>query len=227
MDRFKNLRRLQVEVPEENGAGGGGFVKVQEAQIEEAVDKDASEDPGQFVGMMARRRAALMGNCKGDYVGVPSDPFLSRILCKQGDSKVLFADKVVKFTGSGKLKKLIMLITDFAIYFVDPDADVLKRRIALAAVERVYLSKFTDNFFVLIIPTEYDCLMASTRKAEIANVLVGATKGEVDVLFSNRFEYNAADDVLKEIEFEEVEGGIKARITKREIREQVMDDADS
>ncbi|KAG6537356.1 hypothetical protein ZIOFF_002445 [Zingiber officinale] len=106
-----------------------------------------------------------------------------------GDRTVLFADKVIKVTGSGKMKKQIMLITDFAIYLVDSDADALKRRIALAAVEKICSSKFSDNFFALIIPTEYDCLMASTRKTEIVNVLIEATKGateELEVVFSNR-----------------------------------------
>ncbi|CAL9144763.1 uncharacterized protein LOC104000657 [Musa acuminata AAA Group] len=221
MDRFKNLTKLQVEVEEENGDGGYDGEKALEAQNEEAETKEVAEEMGQFTGLKVRRRAALFGECKGDYVGVPSDPFLHRILTKQGDITVLFADKVVKFTGSGKMKKHILLITDFAIYLVDPDADVLKRRIALAAVEKICLSKFDDNFFALIVPTEYDCLMASTRKIEIANVLMEATKGaseEIEVVFSDRFEYHAADDMVKEVEFEEVNGGIKTRITKKEIQ---------
>ena len=114
----------------------------------------------------------------------------SRTFDVTGDSKVLFADKVLKFTGSGKMKHRILLITDFAIYVVDPDCDALKRRIALAAVEKLSLSELGDNFFAIIIPTEYDILMASTRKAEIVNALVEATKSasdyELDVLHSNR-----------------------------------------
>lgn len=110
-------------------------------------------------------------------------------IISSGDRTVLFADKVIKVTGSGKMKKQIMLITDFAIYLVDSDADALKRRIALASVEKICSSKFRDNFFALIIPTEYDCLMASTRKTEIVNVMVEATKGateEHEVIFSDR-----------------------------------------
>lgn len=107
-----------------------------------------------------------------------------------GDKEVLFADKVLKFTASGKMKRRILMITDFAIYIVDPEADALKRRIALAAVERMCLSELSDNFFAIIIPTEYDVLMASTRKTEIVTVLVEATKSasdyELEVCFSNR-----------------------------------------
>lgn len=107
-----------------------------------------------------------------------------------GDKQVLFADKVLKITGSEKMKRRILLITNFAIYIVDPDSDTLKRRIALAAVETMCLSELSDNFFAIIIPTEYDLLMASTRKSEIVTVLVEATKSasnyELDVVFSNR-----------------------------------------
>lgn len=107
-----------------------------------------------------------------------------------GDNQVLFADKVLKFTGSGKMKRRILLITDFAIYIVDPENNSLKRRIALAAVDKMCLSELSDNFFSIIIPTEYDLLMASTRKTEIVTVLVEATKNasnyELEVAFSNR-----------------------------------------
>lgn len=103
---------------------------------------------------------------------------------------MLFADKVLKFTVSGKMKPRLLVITEFAIYIVDPDTDSLKRRIALAAVEKICLSELSDNFFSIIIPTEYDLLMASTRKKEIVNVLVGATKSASDyaleVSLSNR-----------------------------------------
>ena len=107
-----------------------------------------------------------------------------------GDKHVLFADKVLKFTSSGKMKRRILMITDFAIYIVDPDTNALKRRIALAAVDKMCLSELSDNFFAIIIPTEYDLLMASTRKTEIVTVLVEATKSasdyELEVVFSNR-----------------------------------------
>lgn len=84
MDRFKNLTKLQVEVEEENGDGGYDGEKALEAQNEEAEVKEVAEEMGQFTGLKVRRRAALFGECKGDYVGVPSDPFLHRILTKQG-----------------------------------------------------------------------------------------------------------------------------------------------
>lgn len=88
------------------------------------------------------------------------------------------------------MKRRILLITDFAMYIVDPESDALKRRIALAAVEKMCLSELSDNFLAIIIPTEYDLLLASTRKTEIVTVLVETAKSasdyELEVAFSNR-----------------------------------------
>ncbi|MBA0806363.1 hypothetical protein Gohar_005817 [Gossypium harknessii] len=89
------------------------------------------------------------------------------------------------------MKRRILMVTDFAVYLVDPDTATLKRRIALAAVDKICLSELSDNFFAIIVPTEYDLLMASTRKTEIVTVLVDATKNaseyELEVDFSNRY----------------------------------------
>ncbi|KAM7504842.1 hypothetical protein LguiB_003746 [Lonicera macranthoides] len=108
------------------------------------------------------------------------------------------------------MKRHILIITDGAIYIVDLDTDKLKRRIALTAVEKICLSNLSDNFFSIITPTEYDLLMASTRKTEIMTLLLQAFKStsahEPDLFSSTRFEYQAAADLAKEIQFEEVEG---------------------
>ncbi|KAG9134345.1 hypothetical protein Leryth_016240 [Lithospermum erythrorhizon] len=117
------------------------------------------------------------------------------------------------------MKRRILVITEFAIYIIDPETDVLKRRIALAAVEKVCMSELSDNFLAIIIPTEYDLLMASTRKTKIAKVLIeaimNASDYELDVFLSNSFEYQAAAYQVKELQFEEVEGGIKTRIVPK------------
>ncbi|XVF53458.1 hypothetical protein PTKIN_Ptkin05aG0100800 [Pterospermum kingtungense] len=184
MNRFKAQRQVQIgepENPDDQQEESGMRLR--------SSDTNASEDLEPFMGVKVRRKASLRREYKGDYLDVPSCPFLMKILQKQGDKQVLFADKVLKFTSSGKMKRRIIMITDFAIYIVDPDADRLKRRIALAAVDKMCLSELSDNFFAIIIPTEYDLLMASTRKTEIVTVLVEATKSasdyELEVVFSN------------------------------------------
>ncbi|XP_054796332.1 uncharacterized protein LOC129301764 isoform X1 [Prosopis cineraria] len=232
MERFRTERRVQIQDSRSDPSKDGGVEDDDssrgrydnEIEQEENLrlsfsNGSVSEDQEPFMGIKVRRKASLHRDFKGDYIDVPSQPSLMKILQKQGDKQVLFADKVLKFTGLGKMKKRILLITDFAIYIVDPDTGALKRRIALAAVERMCLSELSDNFFAVIIPTEYDLFMASTRKTEIVTVLVEATKSasdyQLDVVFSNRFEYNAASDIVKEIQFEEVEGGVKTRILRK------------
>ena len=88
------------------------------------------------------------------------------------------------------MKRRILIVTDFALYVIDPETLSLKRRITLSAVEKLYLSKLSDNFFAIVIPTEYDMLMASTRKTEIVTVLVDAAKNtsnfELDVIFKDK-----------------------------------------
>ncbi|KAF7830657.1 myosin IB heavy chain [Senna tora] len=232
MERFRTQRRVQIqdsrsELPKYDDVEDEDSSRVLddgEIQQEERLrlrpsNGNVSEDQEPFMGIKVRRKASLHRDYKGDYIDIPSQPFLMRILRKQGDKQVLFADKVLKFTGSGKMKRRILLITDFAIYIVDPETGALKRRIALAAVEKMCLSELSDNFFAVIIPTEYDLLMASTRKTEVVTVLVEATKSasdyQLEVVFSNRFEYNAASDLVKEIQFDEVEGGVKTRILRK------------
>ncbi|XP_043698440.1 myosin IB heavy chain [Telopea speciosissima] len=220
MEKFKSLRKVNIQIPETDD----DVIETPEAKEEKGIrfkppQNNIPEDQEPFMGVKVRRRASLHRDHQGDYLDVPSQPSLMKILEKQGDRQVLFADKVLKFTGSGKMKRRILLITDFAIYIVDPETDALKRRIALAAVDKLCLSELSDNFFAIIIPTEYDILIASTRKTEIVTVLVEATKStseyELEVLFSNRFEYHAASELVKEVEFEEVEGGVKTRILRK------------
>ncbi|KAF2315514.1 hypothetical protein GH714_039974 [Hevea brasiliensis] len=220
MRKYKSNRRVQIDdsqLPKNDGEDGD---EGDESRMRlKPSGSNVSEDQEPFMGIKVRRKASLHRDVRGDYIDVPSNPYLMKILQKQGDNQVLFADKVLKFTSSGKMKRRILLITDFAIYIVDPDTDTLKRRIALAAVEKMFLSELSDNFFAIIIPTEYDILMASTRKTEIVGVLVEATKSssdyELEVVFSNSFEYHAAAELVKEVQFEEVEGGVKTRIVRK------------
>ncbi|KAL3652420.1 hypothetical protein CASFOL_002101 [Castilleja foliolosa] len=219
-------RRIQIDVAgdppprfddeetlDDDSADGSGSLKLRPS------NSNITEDLEPFMGVKVRRKASRLRDYIGDYLDVQSRPYLMKILEKQGDRKVLFADKVLKFTGSGKMKQRILLITDFAIYIVDPISDALKRRIALAAVEKLCLSELSDNFLAIIIPTEYDLLVASTRKTEIVTVLADASKSssdyELEVSLSNSFEYNAAAEFVKEVQFEEVDGGVRTRIVHK------------
>ncbi|GAV59955.1 LOW QUALITY PROTEIN: Myosin_TH1 domain-containing protein, partial [Cephalotus follicularis] len=112
------------------------------------ANSNVTEDQEPFMGVKGRRIASRHRNYKGDYLDVPSRLHLLKILQKQGD-QVLFADKVMKFMGSGKMKSRIVLITEFAIYIV-PEMDSLKRRIALAAVDKICLRELSDHFLAAV-----------------------------------------------------------------------------
>lgn len=226
MSWYQSRRKVQIDDPKPADDGkvtGGEEEEDNNKSLKiKTLDKSSSKNvvnQEPFMGVKVRRKASVIRDYKCDYLDVPSIPFLEKILEKHGDKKVFFADRVVKFTSTGKMKRRILLVTDFAVYVVDPDMGTLKRRVSLAAVEKVSLSELSDNFFAIIIPTEYDILMASARNTEIVSILMEATHTtsnyELEVLRSNSFEYNAAADLVKEIIFEEVEGGVKTRIQRK------------
>nr|XP_017242652.1 PREDICTED: myosin heavy chain IB-like isoform X2 [Daucus carota subsp. sativus] len=203
MSWYQSRRKVQIEDPKPADDGEDEETNDKISLKIKSLDKSVSrnvvnQEP--FMGVKVRRKASFVR----DY---------------RGDKKIFFADKVLKFTSTGKMKRRILLVTDFAVYIVDPDMGTLKRRVSLAAVEKVSLSELSDNFCAIIIPTEYDILLASTRKTEIVNMLMEATKTtsnfELEVYLSNSFEYNAAADVVKEILFEEVEGGVKTKFLRK------------
>ena len=109
---------------------------------------------------------------------------------KPGDKEVVFADSIVKVNREGQIKRLILIITNVAIYTLDNRWCNLKRRISLSDIERLHLSELNDNFLAIVVRNEYDYLLASTRKSEIVNVLVTAVnnmpRAPLEVSYKNR-----------------------------------------
>lgn len=211
----KLSRRVLIQEPPRNESDG----QQEEGERFRPQLSKSIETQEPFMGMKIRRRASMYRQYMGDYINVPSNQQILKLLTKQGDRQVVFADGIVKVNRDGKIKRRILIITDVALYTLDPRWCNLKRRIALSAIDRVHLSEFNDNFFAIIVPSEYDCLLASTRKSEVVTVLVEATKNvsdnPLDVYFSNRFVYNVDCENSREVLFEEVEGGVKTKIVKK------------
>lgn len=211
------------EDPSFRGVGGGEFdedveeeQKLVLPQSSSRISRDIQEP---FMGVKVRRRTSMYRQYRGDYLNAASNQIILKLLEKQGDRHVLFADSVVKLSKSGKIKRQALMITDVAAYILDAQWGNLKRRIALQAIEKVCLSELSDNFFAIIVPSEYDNLLASTRKTEIVTVLVEATKkitgNPLEVVFSNRFEYYVGSDSIREVSFEQVEGGVKTKFVHK------------
>ncbi|CAN6860954.1 unnamed protein product [Brassica oleracea] len=180
MDRFKDQRR-----PKYNGKESPN------EDDDHSLEEEDGGTPEPFGGAKVRRKASRYREHSGDYLHsslIDEDSRETRLalLHSHRDTSIRFTDKVLKFTGSGKMKRLIFILTDFAIYLIDPETEAMTRRIALAAVEKI------------------------TRKTELVQVLVDVTKSasdyELEVLISNRFEYNASASLVKEVSFEETEG---------------------
>eukprot|EP00249_Psilotum_nudum_P002299 c15267_g1_i2 orf=468-1076(-) len=197
--------RTEGRLPTRNGdteEEGRGRLRLQPSMATEA------QEP--FMGMKVRRRSSMYRQYKGDYINVSSNQQILKILSKHGDKQVLFADRVVKVNKEGMIKQQILVITEISIYILEPKWCNLKRRIALSTVEKVCLSELNDNFFAIIVPREYDCLLASTRKSEIVTVLVEAMKkisdDSLEVVFSNSFEFYIDSENIREVKFEVVEG---------------------
>ncbi|GJP37980.1 hypothetical protein CLOM_g22423 [Closterium sp. NIES-68] len=164
-----------------------------------------------------RRRAATHKVFQGDYLQLADENHaILKMLRKQGDQSVIFADTVAKVNRHNKIVPRLLVVTEKAVYVIERDTFRLKRRIPLDIIESLYLSELADNFLALMVPKEFDCLLVSTRKTEIVTVLVDATKTtgrELKVCFSNKFEYTIDPDTTRQVEFSQVPGGVSTRIT--------------
>ncbi len=60
---------------------------------------------------------------------------------------------------------------DGSIYNVEPASCKVRRRIRLSNISHLSTSLFSDNFFLVHVPSEYDYVYASGRKTEIVAIL--------------------------------------------------------
>jgi len=169
-----------------------------------------------FMGEKDRRRSSAMKVFLGDYLNLTNNQAIQKLLTKYGDKKVDFADVVIKINKRNKMQDRIILISETAIYNIDPGSYKCKRRILLKELGSVSLSKLPDNFFTFHVPSEYDYLMVSSKKTEIVTLLMQNTEkstgSALKINFSNKFEYRIDQDTVREIHFNKVEGGISTRI---------------
>lgn len=91
-----------------------------------------------------------------------------------GDKILLFSDNVLKINKKYKTQNRILLITDKALYNVDPNQFKVKRRIKLEDIAGVSVSSMTDGHFAIHVPGSYDYLFSSDKKTEIIDTLHNA-----------------------------------------------------
>ncbi len=168
-----------------------------------------------YEGKKQRRKSSALKIFLGDYLGMSTNAQLLRLITKHGDSRVLFADHVIKVNRRHKMQKRVLIITDQAMYNLDPHLKC-KRRIPLQIIGSISLSCLTDNFFAIHIPTEYDYLMISSKKVEITTHLRTAYResqnNEMDINISNIFSYRVDGSTFREIRFNKVDGGVTTQV---------------
>ncbi|KCV71250.1 hypothetical protein H696_02200 [Fonticula alba] len=181
------------------------------------ADKPSETTTMAFLGQKERRRSSAVKMFLGDYLSLASNANIIKVLARHRDQKITFSDIVVKINKRNKMQERILLLTEEAIYNIDPTNHKVKRRIALRELGGVRLSCLPDNFFCLHVPSEYDYLMVSNRKTEIVTKLMESyrelTGGDtLPVAFANTFDYRIDTDVYRDITFSEVEGGVSTQI---------------
>jgi len=169
-----------------------------------------------FMGQKERRRSSGLKMFLGDYLNLSTNQTIIKLLAKHGDTSVAFSDVIIKINKRNKMQERILLITEAAVYNIDPGSYKVKRRIDLLELGEIRLSKLPDNFFCLHVPKEYDYLLVSNKKTEIVTKLVenyAQKKGsDMPVTFSNSFDYKIDQDTYREIQFTTVDGGVSTQI---------------
>eukprot|EP00161_Ancyromonas_sigmoides_P008222 TRINITY_DN205_c1_g8_i1.p1 TRINITY_DN205_c1_g8~~TRINITY_DN205_c1_g8_i1.p1 ORF type:complete len:263 (-),score=111.22 TRINITY_DN205_c1_g8_i1:212-964(-) len=202
------------------GSGGGGAAAAAPAAVPTAdpVPTTPAADGGlaRYLGEKERRRSSAVKTQVGDNLALKNNSKVTKKMAKHGDSTIIFSDYVIKVNRRNKMQKRVLMISDSAIYNLDPANFQCKRRIPFSILGSISMSKLSDNFFALHIPSEYDYLMVSGKKVEIVDHVreqaKRATGKEIRVSLANSYDYRIDQDNVREIHFTKVEGGVSTQI---------------
>lgn len=158
-----------------------------------------------FTGRKMRRRSSFDREYLGDYLRLAETANVKKLFKQYGDKGLLFSGNVDKINKTGKRQQRVLLISDKAIYNVDPEHFRVKRRIPLDDIDGVSLSSLTDGFFVMHVPKEYDYMYDSDKKTEIVDILSEAISRnlgrDIRVNIGDKFEYSPNGREIKNIAF--------------------------
>jgi myosin-1 len=145
------------------------------------VSVKPKEDP--YDGLKLRRQNSIDRKFYGDYMYLNNQDWFKSLQEQYNDREVSFSSVVSKINKVYKKQERILVITDRAIYSLDPSTYAMKRRIELFRLKSLCVSPLNDGFFVLRIPDEYDYLYSSPKKTEILTILQrnykNATRGDL------------------------------------------------
>lgn len=157
-----------------------------------------------FFGKKERRRLTLNREFIGDYLDVLSNPVLKSFAPNKHD-QILYCNVVRKYDRRWNPEQRESMITNHAWLLIGlekvtkgPDkgkmAKVAKRQIPLDQLARVSLSTLCDDFVVLHVANEHDCVIEDVFKTEFVSVLADAymkvTHRALAIQFTDRIEYS-------------------------------------
>jgi len=102
----------------------------------------------------------------GDYLKLADHPLILEMLHTE---KLLLSLKTIKINRKLKNQERVLLVTDKAVYNLNPQL-INKRRVPLDRIVALTMSKKSEQF-VVHVPMEYDYHFSSTKNTEIAKVL--------------------------------------------------------
>jgi len=123
-----------------------------------------------------RRRGSWALYFMGDYIRASESAELTRLLEKNNESRILFADVGEKVNRKKKAQDRAFVITEGAFYILTPGTFKPTNRIPLQNIEAIAMSKFADGYFVLRVSegfkdVEADLVLHTVRKAEVLTIL--------------------------------------------------------
>lgn len=159
-----------------------------------------------FDGKKLRRKNSIHKKYYGDYVHLQNSDWFKQMQADYGDQYVSFSSIVSKYNKNYRKQERLLVVTDRAVYNLDPNGYITKRRIEMRRVRGLIVSPLTDGFFILRIPDEYDYVFESSKKTEILKCLqdnyAGATRGNLACDIKEEISYKAdrkavTDQIIK------------------------------
>ncbi|GAB5355279.1 hypothetical protein AAMO2058_000191700 [Amorphochlora amoebiformis] len=166
---------------------------------------------GLFGRSKLRRTCSIRRFYVGDYLNYAKDQrIMVRVLGRNGDSQVKFADTAEKVNKRYKAQVRVLLLSEKTIYNLKPSGS-LRRTIPIAKVTSVSVSKLPDNFMVIHVGSEYDYVYISERKTEFITTLNDLYKvinggKSLPITFDNTLRYRIEGGRQRTLTFLESKG---------------------
>jgi len=118
------------------------------------------------------------------------------LLQKFGDARVIFAANVNKINTSLKGQERTLMISDAAMYNLDPKKLSCKRRLEIKNLKGISVSCLCDGFVIIHVKEpDYDYVADTDKATEIITVLSSnferLTGTKLQMFFSNKIEFRA------------------------------------